>query len=299
MNAKELATALKAKRSGNQWVCKCVAHDDRNPSMIIFEGKTGAVQVRCLAGCDPLDIIAALKAMGLWAGSGRDDDISIGLEELRKEDPNRNHDRAMEIWEQGVDPAGTPGQEYLRNRGLELPQDVEDVVRYHSDCRMIGTSAPALIVLMRDVVTFEPRAIQRIFLEQGLTWTKTRAMMLGPVGNAAMMLSPWDEVFAGREPEEGPVQLCVAEGFETALALHNADVIPIWALGSAGAMARFPVIDGVAELIICADNDESHVGLLAAVECSDRWKAAGRQAHVKMPPEPGTDFADRPGASHG
>ena len=65
MNAEALARALGAKRSGRQWKCRCVAHDDSDPSMIIFDGHTG-VQVRCLTCCSPLDIIAVLKDRGVW-----------------------------------------------------------------------------------------------------------------------------------------------------------------------------------------------------------------------------------------
>jgi hypothetical protein len=65
MNADQLAHALGAKRSGRQWVCKCVAHEDKAPSLIIFDGRE-RVQVRCLAGCAQDDIIDALAARGLW-----------------------------------------------------------------------------------------------------------------------------------------------------------------------------------------------------------------------------------------
>ena len=67
MNADEIAHALGGKRSGNQWLARCVAHDDRNPSMIIFEGRNGSAQVRCLAGCEPIDIIEELRERGLSA----------------------------------------------------------------------------------------------------------------------------------------------------------------------------------------------------------------------------------------
>ena len=36
--------------------------------MIIFEGRNGLAQVRCLAGCDPIDIIEVLRERGLWGG---------------------------------------------------------------------------------------------------------------------------------------------------------------------------------------------------------------------------------------
>jgi hypothetical protein len=70
MNAEQIARALGGKRSGNQCICKCPAHNDTDPSMSVFDGKS-AVQVRCYSGCAPIDIIAALRERGLWDASSR------------------------------------------------------------------------------------------------------------------------------------------------------------------------------------------------------------------------------------
>jgi hypothetical protein len=43
----------------------CPAHDDGEPSMSITEGRT-ALLFKCFTGCETRDIIAALKARGLW-----------------------------------------------------------------------------------------------------------------------------------------------------------------------------------------------------------------------------------------
>ena len=64
-----------------------------------------------------------------------------------------------------------------------------------------------------------------------------RGMMLGPVGNAAMMLTSrldtfWDDL-------SFCPQLAVCEGFETGLSLLQHGHRCVWALGSAGAIAAF------------------------------------------------------------
>lgn len=46
----------------------CPAHDDRRPSFAVTE-RDGRVLVNCRAGCSQADVIAALRARGLWAGS--------------------------------------------------------------------------------------------------------------------------------------------------------------------------------------------------------------------------------------
>jgi hypothetical protein len=53
--AEELARAPDGKKLGKQWSACCLAHDDNSPNLIILEGRTGAVQVRCMAGCEPID----------------------------------------------------------------------------------------------------------------------------------------------------------------------------------------------------------------------------------------------------
>jgi 5S rRNA maturation endonuclease (ribonuclease M5) len=60
-----LVERLKAKRSGNGWIAKCPAHDDRKPSLCIDEGSDGRALIKCQAGCPTANVLAAL---GLRAG---------------------------------------------------------------------------------------------------------------------------------------------------------------------------------------------------------------------------------------
>lgn len=70
MNATELASALNAKKSGDGWIAKCVAHDDKHPSMSISE-VDGKVLVKCHASCEQSDVIGELQKRGLWNGVDR------------------------------------------------------------------------------------------------------------------------------------------------------------------------------------------------------------------------------------
>lgn len=65
MTAESLALALKGHRSGDNWIAKCLAHDDNNPSLSIRQ-QGEKVLVHCHAGCSQEAVIAALKAHGLW-----------------------------------------------------------------------------------------------------------------------------------------------------------------------------------------------------------------------------------------
>jgi len=169
----------------------------------------------------------------------------------------------------------TAGAFYLAMRGLSLPAELDGpVVRFHPRCPRGRERAPALVVLFRDLIDDVPRAIQRIYI--GRDYRKDgKPMMLGPVGGCAMKLGP-----------RGP-KLCVCEGFETGLALIMLGYGPVWALGSAGALARLPVLDGVEELVVAYDNDLA--GKMAASVVLETWRA--RATPITVDRE-GCDFAD-------
>jgi putative DNA primase/helicase len=72
---------------------------------------------------------------------------------------------------------------------------------------------------------------------------------------------------------------------------------PCWALGSAGAIRNFPVVDGIESLTIMVDNDPAdqrgrRAGDEAATECWHRWNDAGREVQAYTTGRPGTDIAD-------
>ena len=106
-------------------------------------------------------------------------------------------------------------------------------------------------------------------------------MSLGGAGRPGIIrLSPDDEVLTG---------LHIAEGLETALSAMMMDFRPMWATGSAGTMAKFPVLDGIECLTIFADND-SEKQIQAGKQRSraaQRWRAARREVLVFEPLEPG------------
>jgi putative DNA primase/helicase len=205
---------------------------------------------------------------------------------------------ARRIFRESLDPRGTQAEAYLNGRRLRLPADPEVLLRtlrFHSDPRTEGMPlfGPALICaftpFLADVADspfqdFQPEAIHRI---KGRG--KRNKFMLGPTANKAVMLSPWWQVHE---------TLNICEGVETALALWNeganADDCyrPIWALGSAGAIAAFPVIARVRNLRIFADNDPSGTGIKAARHCAERWARAGKRVGIRMVAAQGCDYAD-------
>lgn len=87
--AADLAAALKAKRSGNGWTCRCVAHEDATPSLSISEGANGDVLLHCFAGCTFDAIRDALKAQGIWKENGHARGYSVADLAFEKGLPER------------------------------------------------------------------------------------------------------------------------------------------------------------------------------------------------------------------
>ncbi len=67
MTAEAIVRAL----GGRHGMCRCPAHEDRSPSLSVRE--RGKVLVRCHAGCSQTEVIAALRARGLWLERPRRD----------------------------------------------------------------------------------------------------------------------------------------------------------------------------------------------------------------------------------
>lgn len=48
------------KRQGERYVARCPAHDDKSPSLSLARGEDGRALVRCWAGCETRDVLAAV-----------------------------------------------------------------------------------------------------------------------------------------------------------------------------------------------------------------------------------------------
>jgi hypothetical protein len=200
---------------------------------------------------------------------------------------------ALNIWEASTIAIDRVTESYLAGRNLgAFDLRSGHVIRHHQVCpfRLEDDSRvtlPTMISLYRDIVTNQPVGIHRTALKSDgsgksdLPGLGSPKKMLGHVGDAAIKLSADSEVTDG---------LGIAEGIETALSVYCANWRPVWALGSAGAIAKFPVLPGVESLTIFADADAA--GMKAAAECRARWRQAGREATILLPPIDGQDFND-------
>jgi hypothetical protein len=161
-----------------------------------------------------------------------------------------------------------------------------DALRFHPACPrgQEGERLPAMLGLMTDPITNAPTGIHRTFLRpdgSGKIEHGTAKMMLGNAG--VIRLIPDTDVTIG---------LGLVEGIETGLALISlAGWRAVWACGSAGGIAKFPVLAGIETLTIFPDRDDAGAGQKAAEECAARWCDAGREAQMIWPPA-GADWLD-------
>ena len=83
----------------------------------------------------------------------------------------------------------------------------------------------------------------------------------------------------------------LAEGLETSMAARLAGLSPVWALGSAGAIATFPVLAGIEAITVLGEVNDRGANARAAQACGDRWIEAGREVLVVVP-QVGGDLND-------
>lgn len=190
--------------------------------------------------------------------------------------------RALGVWAASLPIQRTPAETYLMRRCSSLPNhDLHHVLRFHPAVRSDGRDWPAMIAIMTDPVTNEPRGVHRTFLTGHGHKAEPGKKMLGSKG--LIRLWPDEDVTDG---------LFISEGIETALAAaHLYDFAPIWACADAGGLAQFPVLNGIEELTILTDHDASQAGERAALQVGQRWANAGRAASSFMTRTQG-DFAD-------
>jgi hypothetical protein len=187
------------------------------------------------------------------------------------DDEGRRIEIAQAIFDEAIDPRHTYVDTYLFSRGLQLDEALADhVIRYHRACPWgrdaIGNTirGPAMVVAMRSIATDEITAIHRTLLSPDAE--KIERRMLGVAAGAAVKLDA-DETVTDR--------LTIGEGIETCMTARQIGLRPTWALGSAGAIAAFPVLDGVESLRILGERDEASKRARAA--CGARWYNAGRE----------------------
>lgn len=285
MTADEIAIALGGRTAGRGWMVRCPAHDDRTPSLAISTGDQGKVLVHCHAGCDQKQVIAALRARGLW-NNAYGHQVSISGRHTRQIDnpaPARNDakrtETALRLWQASSSPVGTKVESCLRSRGLHLPLPAS--LRFHAGLKhREGGVWASMVALVTRGPDDEQLAIHRTYLARDghcKAPLQPQKMMLGPCRGGAVRLGCPGNV------------LMIGEGIETCLAAMQETGTAAWAALSASGLRALDLPPEAEEVIVLADGDDA--GEASARQVALRWQREGRRVRIAHPPR-GCDFND-------
>jgi len=277
-DAQTVCTALGGRWHGSYGVAFCPVHENkRTPALSIKDGDNGRLLVHCFAGCDWVDVLAALRAEGILEGSSDWKPDPQKMEQRKAERDamqRRRIGQARLCWSEAGPISGTLADRYLRARGISC--DLPPTLRYHPRCWHGPTASkvPAMVAVVatgRTVV-----GVHRTYLaEPGVkAFTDNAKMMLGHCSGGAVRLSA------------GPGVLVVAEGVETALSLLSGlpDADPrVWAALSTSGMAGLLLPPDPGEMVLAPDGDGP--GRDAASKLANRATSIGWRVRVMRCPD--------------
>ncbi len=215
----------------------------------------------------------------------------IGPSSVQTQQNEHNRNKLNDVWRTTLPnhhPDAEPLRRYLRNRGLDLT-DIPPVLRFHpaleyyeevdSKYQLIGCF-PAMAAMVKGP-NGKPVNLHRTYLTNDGHKAKVSdaKKLMPPVisgatnGGAIRLYEPTDI-------------LAVAEGIETALAVHVATGLPLWATITAGGMVAVEIPKSIRKVRIAADLDKSCAGELAARELARRLMMEGRDVRIIKPKGP-------------
>jgi DNA polymerase I-like protein with 3'-5' exonuclease and polymerase domains len=265
-NSKNLHERISRASAGNKIICPF--HDDHDPSLQLYSDG----HYHCF----------------VCGAHGDIDELPEAPPTPAPNAPQNNTDtleRGIRLWQAANSVHGTLAERYLtetRKLDLAVLADIDAVLRFHPRCPFDGNSHRCVIALFRDVETDEIAGIHRIALT-------AKAEKIG-----RMMLGSWPRPRAIKL-RSGNDQLIAGEGIETVIAgaMRRVDKSStLWAMGSAGAIGKLPLISGFAGLTILVDREASNTGLDNARACAECWRLANRKAVLAIPHQAKADFND-------
>lgn len=297
MDLRSIARAVCGDVVGRQVLAPGPGHSRNDRSLSIWSAPEG-VYVHSHAGDDwraCRDYVA--RQLGLESLRRREvspaEQERIGADRERdaRLDVQRDAERttrAVRLFNEARGPYGSPVENYLWSRRIELPAlGASEWVRFHPACPFAGQRTPAMVCLCRDMQTDEPKAIHRTAIDldgNAIEVAGHKRLSFGPIGGTAIKITQHADV---RD------ELGIGEGLETTCSLRLISDFgerPLWSLLSATNLGKLPIFPGLKKLWIAADHDPA--GLRASRGVAHAWRTAGRDAVCIIPTTPGLDLND-------
>jgi putative DNA primase/helicase len=282
----------------------CPFHAERTPSFCVYEdhfhcfgcGACGDL-IDWLMRTRQLTFGEAVRYLAQNISAGQANHCPVSRPKPTPAPHNPTAGRFLRCWNEGLDPAGTIVQTYLRSRGeLGVPDGAP--IRFHPRCQRGSYDLPggpeywpAMLALMTDPITGQPVGLHRTYLLPDGSGKAPVTMRGRAVLKPKMILGTWGVVRLAPDEDIGRA-LAIAEGIENALtAMQIIGWGPAWAVGTQNCIRTLPLLPWIDAVTIFADADDGGVGLAAARTCARRWYAAGREAVIQIPPS-GQDWND-------
>jgi putative DNA primase/helicase len=285
-NLRAWARVLSGEVSGKGVVCPGPGHSPRDRSLSVTASATApdGFIVHSFAGDDALrckDFVRHRLGLSPFLPGQKRKIAPLRAAPLIEEKAANNREHALRLWDQAVDPRETLVETYLRGRRLELPYEAaNEAIRFHPNCPFGSERFPAMVCLVRNILTNEPQGVHRTALMRDGTAvkrnSKTLRMTLGLMAGGAIKLDPDEDMMQ---------HLCIGEGVETSLSGRqmNPELRPAWAAVSAAGIANFPVLPGVDCIRVLQENDANGASAKVVDACARRWYAAGRDVIIIAP----------------
>ncbi len=218
-----------------------------------------------------------------------------GYRDVRPEPQNQHNShwqpkssRDKEIWDEASGNSRLLTS-YLKSRGLSQPcyaLRVHPSLAYYENGNRVG-EFPAILAKVQDL-NGNDVCLLRTYLapngqgKAGVASPKklTTLKEPGTVRGAAIRLTKATDTVA------------LAEGIETALAVHESTGVPVWATVSANGMETVQLPLEIRTVELWADNDLSGVGQKAAEKAAERFMKEGREVYILIPPMEDSDWLD-------
>ena len=270
---------VKLLRAGRELKGCCPFHPDRSPSFTIYADDRRFQCFGCGAEGDVLDFVQRAYGVKLLDAIGMLD--GGALRELEQQrvvaTPKADWSRAARsIWAEAASVTGTPGEAYLRRRGItmEMPHTLRFArLRYPQE----QSRRPVLVSAVCSP-DGELTGIQRTFLtEDGEKADVPEVKLsLGRVAGGAIQIGP------------ATASLVVTEGLEDGLTLAQALGRSVWVSAGTAMLPRMELADVTRAVVIAADGDAP--GEAAATKAAHAFTAAGRKVRIMRPAAGFKDF---------
>jgi putative DNA primase/helicase len=258
----------------------------------VFNCRRGSTGGDVIALVKHLDSVGYLDVIAHLAGAPpQRTDCSIRkqpdhtFKQHEDKSPGDTWPRGLALWLASAHPRRTLVERYLKSRSLELPDEAaNEAIRFDPNCSFeYGERFPAMICLVRNIVTNEPQGIHRTALTADGTAIKrpdkagrlkTFRKALGSISGGAIKLDPDEDVTQG---------LCIGEGVETCLAGRQMGLWPVWSVVNTSGIEKFPILSSLDGLHIFKENDPGGESAKVVEACARRWYEAGRDVIIVEP----------------